>query len=254
MIPKIIHYCWFGRNPKPELAKKCIRSWKKHCPDYEIIEWNEDNYDVTKIPYIKAAYDAKKWGFVTDYARLDIIFNYGGIYLDTDVEVLKSYDSLLGYSGFAGFESEKYVASGLGIGAEAGNPVIKQLMENYRTQDPFDEDGSLRLIPCPKLDTEVLCSMGLKCDGSLQMLDNFIILPTDYLCPIDNEDGILRKSQNTISIHHFAASWLTEDQQEQKQKRWKDARKEYIRYAPNRFIRKLFGDEKIDSLKRFLKK
>ena len=118
MIPKKIHYCWIGGNPLPELAIKCIESWKKYCPDYEIIEWNEKNYDFRKNQFMREAYDEKKWGFVPDYARLDIIYEHGGIYLDTDVEIIKPLDSLLKEQGFAGMEQPGIVALGLGFGAE----------------------------------------------------------------------------------------------------------------------------------------
>lgn len=255
MIPKIIHYCWFGRNPKPKLAEKCIKSWKKYCPDYEIIEWNEDNYDVTKIPYTKAAYDAKMWGFVTDYARLDIIYNHGGIYLDTDVELLKSYDCFLMYAGFAGFESEKFVNTGLGMGAEEGNSMIRYLMETYQQLNPFQEDGALNFIPCPKLDTPVLVQHGLKLDGSYQMIDdNFAIFPIDFFCPLDPETGLFSKTKNTAAIHHFTASWCAPDVRIKRNAWWRKRRLEHLRYAPNRFIRKVVGNDKIDQLKRFLGK
>lgn len=124
MIPKKIHYCWFGRNPLPELAVRCIESWKKYCPDYEIIEWNEDNYDINKISYVKEAYQARKWAFVTDYVRLDVVNQYGGIYLDTDVELLKSLDPLLKYKSFFGMEEGKFIATGLGFGAEKGTKIL----------------------------------------------------------------------------------------------------------------------------------
>ena len=123
-IPKVIHYCWFGGNPKPKLVQKCIHSWKKYCPDYEIIEWNESNFDISSCPlYVRQAYDVKKWAFVSDYARLKIIHTCGGIYLDTDVELIKSLDSLLEYNAFFGFEDGKYVATGLGFGAVSDNCV-----------------------------------------------------------------------------------------------------------------------------------
>ena len=124
MIPKVIHYCWFGHNPLPERYKEWIKSWKRYCPDYEIVEWNESNYDVTKHPYMRAAYDAKKWGFVSDYARLDIIYENGGIYLDTDVELVKNLDELLYQEGFAGVDSSGRLSTGLGFGARKGLRLI----------------------------------------------------------------------------------------------------------------------------------
>ncbi len=140
MIPKVIHYCWFGGGEKSRLMKKCIKSWKKYCPDYEIIEWNEDNFDVNGIEFTKGAYNAKKWAFVTDYARLDIIYKHGGIYLDTDVELLKPLDELLKYKGFFGFEEMGMVNTGVGFGAEKGNLLVKQMRDDYNN-DVYSKDS-----------------------------------------------------------------------------------------------------------------
>ena len=132
MIPKTIHYCWFGRNPKPALAQKCIQSWKKHCPDYTIMEWNEDNYDISSAPlYVRQAYEARKWAFVTDYVRLHVVHDHGGIYMDTDVELKKNPDALLEYSAYFGFEDGQYVNTGLGFGAIPGHPFLKEIMADY---------------------------------------------------------------------------------------------------------------------------
>lgn len=225
MIPKKIHYCWFGGNPLPESAKKCIRSWKKYCPDYEIIEWNETNYDFTKNRYMKEALDAKKWAFVSDYSRLDIIYQYGGIYLDVDVELVRSYDDLLCNKGFAGFEGDHYIATGLGFGAEAGNPLIKKLMDSYASLSFLNPDGSMNMIASPELNTEVFAEEGFVLDGSLQEIDGFRILPTDYLCPKSFNDGIIRKTKNTYSIHHYDASWFDKEKQADKNARWKRKQK-----------------------------
>ena len=131
MIPKIIHYCWFGRNPKPELAVKCIKSWKKRCPDYEIIEWNEDNFDISSCPlYVRQAYEAKKWAFVSDYVRLKVVYDEGGVYLDTDVELKKGLDALLAYDAYFGFEDGTHVNTGLGFGAVKGAPILKEMMQD----------------------------------------------------------------------------------------------------------------------------
>ena len=147
MIPKIIHYCWFGGNPLPPSAEKCIESWKKFCPDYEIRRWDESNYDITKNQYMQEAYQCKKWGFVPDYARLDIIYDHGGIYLDTDVEIIKTFDELLDCVAFGGVEQESpYVALGLGFGAEKGNDIIRQLRDKY-DELHFMEDGQMNLTP-----------------------------------------------------------------------------------------------------------
>lgn len=134
-IPKIIHYCWFGRNEKPELVKKCIESWKKHCPDYEIIEWNEDNVDVNFCSYSKRAYKQKRWGFAVDVLRMKIIYENGGIYLDTDVELVNNLDSLLNNAAWFGYGTDIEINTGSGFGAEKGNPFIKTILEHYVNLD-----------------------------------------------------------------------------------------------------------------------
>ena len=254
MIPKVIHYCWVGDNPLPKSAMKCIKSWKKFCPDYEIIEWNESNYDFTKNQYMKDAYETKKWGFVPDYARLDIVHRYGGIYLDVDVEIVRSFDTLLNYSGFAGFEAPSRINFGLGFGAEAGNTVIKEVMENYDNISFTNSDGTYNLLPSPFINTKILENIGLKCDGSFQLIDNFAFLPVEYLCPKSFEEGIIRKTKKTYSIHHFDASWYSEEEQKRKKKRWKNVRKEKIKYMPNRIAIRLLGKEKYEKMKKNLKR
>ena len=243
MIPKKIHYCWLGENPLPESAKKCIKSWKKHCPDYEIIEWNEMNYDFTKNRYMREAFEAKKWGFVPDYARLDIIYQHGGIYLDTDVELVRPYEDLLQYEGFAGFESAQYVALGLGFGAEAGNSIIKKLLDSYESLTFLNPDGSLNMIASPKLNTDVLVCEGLVLDGSMQVINGFGFLPPEYLCPKSFDDGIIRKTKNTYSIHHFDASWLDDKTQAKKIERWKRKQKKQARAKIRHFAVKLIGEK-----------
>ena len=212
MIPKTIHYCWFGGNPIPEKDQKCIDSWKRFCPDYEIVEWNESNYDVRKNKYMSQAYDAKKWGFVPDYARLDIIYEHGGIYLDTDVELVKNLDFILEQKGFAGFERPDQVALGLGFGAEAGSPIIKAMMEQYETLSFLNNDGSYNLLPSPSYSTEVFAARGFQMDGSKQTIDDFTIFPKEYFCPRDYHTGKMVQTENTCSIHWFNASWQTPHQ------------------------------------------
>lgn len=249
MIPKKIHYCWIGGNPLPKSAQKCIASWKKFCPDYEIIEWNESSYDFTKNQYMKEALEAKKWGFVPDYARLDIIYQHGGIYLDTDVEMIKSFDELLKTKGFAGFESDQYVNLGQGFGAEAGNQIIKKLMDSYDKLRFRNNDGSLNMIASPKLNTDELVKLGLKQNNSKQeLIKCFTIYPIDYFCPKSFNDGIIRKTKNTYSIHHFDASWFPESWQKWTKRKWKQKQKrekQKVRRAKvkSAFI-KVFGEEK----------
>lgn len=215
-IPKIIHYCWFGGNPLPEKDQICIESWKKYCPDYKIIEWNESNYDISKNDYMKEAYDAQRWGFVPDYARLDVLYQYGGIYLDTDVELLKNLDVLLNQKGFMAFESEYAVAPGLIIAAEPHNSTIKDMMDCIYSMRHFRrEDGTYDMVASPKMATEYLVNKGLACNNELQTVDGIRIYPKEYFCPKDYTSGKINITSNTYSIHHYNASWQTV-----KQKKW----------------------------------
>lgn len=213
MIPKVIHYCWFGNGKIPEKDQRCIESWKKYCPDYEIKFWNETNYDVTKNQYMKEAYDAKKWGFVSDYARLDIIYRYGGVYLDTDVEMIKNFDELLSNKAFMGFEKSRCVASGLGFGAEKGSKVIRYLMEWYEKHTFLDKNGNPDLVTCPVVNTEELEKIGLKRNGLYQVVaEELTIYPVDYFCPMDYENREVNITERTFSIHHYASSWMPEEE------------------------------------------
>ena len=212
MIPKKIHYCWFGGNPLPELAVKCIESWRKYCPDYEIIEWNESNYDVTQNGYMRQAYENKRWGFVPDYARLDIIYNHGGIYLDTDVELIKPIDDLLDMNAFAGVEqNSKYVALGLGFGAVKGHETIKA-MRDYYNELSFVVNGELNLTPAPQINTRVLSGMGYQFSPTVMNSCDITVFPAEYFCPINYDTNELTITDNTYSIHHYTASWYDESQ------------------------------------------
>lgn len=206
-IPKIIHYCWFGGQPLPELAIKCIESWETFCPDYKIIRWDESNFDLNYNQYIKEAYELQKWAFVTDVARLKIIYDYGGIYMDTDVELLKSLDDLLEYSGFMGFENSEYINTGLGFGAKKNNLVVNEMLLDYDNIPFIKVDGRTDQIPCPQRNTKVLINMGLQINNSKQIINDMIFLPTEYFCPKDYESGKLRITRSTYSIHHFDGSW-----------------------------------------------
>ena len=260
MIPKKIHYCWVGGDPLPDSAKKCIASWKKHCPGYEIVEWNEQNYDFFKVPYMKQAYDAKKWGFVPDYARLDIVYTHGGIYLDTDVEIVRSFDPLLELDGFAGFQDERFVALGLGFGAEAGNPVLKTLMDSYQALSFLRPDGMPDLTPSPKLNTDTLTERcGLVPNGAYQSVRGMTVFPSEYFCPKSFSDGVLRKTKNTYSIHHFDASWFSDESKQKLLEGWKHKQKRLRKLKRRKvfggFFRKLFGDERWERIKaRILKR
>ncbi len=209
MIPKKIHYCWFGGNPLDELTKKCIASWKKYCPDYEIIEWNEDNFDIYSCPqYVQQAFESKKWAFLTDYIRLKVVYENGGIYFDTDVELLKNIDSLLKHKAWFGFENDKYVNTGLGFGAEQHNHILKRIISQYQNIPFILPDGSFDLTTCPTRNISVFLEYGLVQNNTTQVLDNdIVVFSSDFLCPIEYETGKKNFTNNTISIHHFNASW-----------------------------------------------
>ena len=227
MIPKKIHYCWLGGGKKPKLAEKCIKSWKKYCPGYEIIEWNESNLDISSFPlYTRQAYEKKKWGFVPDYIRLWLIYNYGGIYLDTDVELIKKPDDLLEHPAFFGFEDSGFVALGLMFGGEAGNRLIKEMMDDYLNRSFIKEDGSLDLTASPYINTKIFEKHGLVCDNSFQKIDALaVVFPTEYFCPLGYYSGKLQITDNTYSIHHFMASWQTEEQKQTRGSRIKERKK-----------------------------
>lgn len=208
MIPKKIHYCWFGHNELPALAQKCIASWKKYCPDYEIVQWNEDNFNLNYNGYTRYCYDNKQWAFLSDFVRLVVVAEQGGIYFDTDVELLKNPDELLQYGAFYGFENDQNVATGLGFGAEAGHPTILAMKDEYTKVEP-DENGSYPMIVCPKLNTMALVPFGLKLDGTRQNIAGAEILPAEYLNPYDDPTGRLNKTANTISVHWYSKSWLS---------------------------------------------
>ena len=199
MIPKIIHYCWFGGNELSELAERCIESWKRYCPDYKIIEWNESNFDLDCCDFVKEAYQAKKWAFVSDYARLKIIYDYGGIYLDTDVELIKTLDSLLKERCYFGEETTGAVNTGLGFGAEKHNDIVQLLLKEYDGYHFTLADGTYDMEPCPTKNTRPLKDIW-KCD-------EFVVFPPEFFCPIDYATKIKTITTNTISIHLFNASW-----------------------------------------------
>lgn len=209
-IPKIIHYCWFGGKPKPEDVVKYMETWKKCCPDYEIMEWNEENFDVNCNQFVKEAYEAKKWAFVADYARLTALYNYGGVYIDTDIEILKSFDDLLDKEGFLGWEEMTVKICTAVIGAQKGAEWIKAFMERYYDHSKFLlDDGSYDMVPNVVKLTELFAEKyGLDVQKEHQVLTNGIeIFPREYFSPMDWYSGIADTTQNTYTIHHFANSW-----------------------------------------------
>lgn len=261
-IPKIIHYCWFGRNPKPGIAEKCIKSWRKRCPDYEIIEWNEDNFDISSAPlYVQQAYAAGKWAFVTDYVRLKVVWENGGIYLDTDVELKKKLDFLLDHKAYFGFEDQRKINTGHGFGAEKGTPILREMMEVYEQKSFLLPDGSCDSTPCPERDTQVFLRHGLRMDDSMQLLEgDILILPSIYLCPIVWLTKVRRHSVKTVSIHWFHASWHTEEEQAERAAEAKTIRRDLRKQRIDAHIeagkgklRKLLGDKRYHERKRIVK-
>lgn len=214
MIPKIIHYCWFGGNELPSLEKKCIDSWKEKCPDYQIIEWNENNYDLDKGPYIKEAYDAKKWAFVSDYARLDIIYTYGGIYLDTDVELLKNLDDVLDCHCFLTTEKLGLINTGLGFGAEKGNVNLEQMLKRYDNIHFKLGNNLYDTLPCTYRNTAPFIEMGFQALDQIQVINDAVIYPPEYFSPMDYESKKVNITAKTISFHHYNASWITDEEKQ----------------------------------------
>lgn len=220
MIPKIIHYCWFGRNPLPELAQMCIASWKKYLPDYEIKEWNEDNFDVNIIPYTAEAYVQKKYAFVSDYARFWILYKYGGIYFDTDVEVIRPIDDVIARGNFMGFEtdpkvlhgfgaSEASINPGLGLGVAPGLGLVKKMMDYYDGQHFVYEANMRNQITVVHIATKVLLDSGLKYTQGIQCVeDDCYIYPSEYFCPINVTTGRIHIEKDTRTIHHYAGTWV----------------------------------------------
>jgi mannosyltransferase OCH1-like enzyme len=208
MIPKIIHYCWFGRGEKPELAKKCIASWKKFCPDFEIREWNEDNCDYLTMPFMAEAYAAKKYAFVSDVMRLVVLEQYGGVYFDTDVEVVRDISPLLNDEGFIGFENNRFVNSGQVMAAVPHQPIVQAMIDEYKKLHYMQPDSSAMPVGCPRLNSDVLERFGLIRNGQEQIVAGIHVYPDDYFNPMDSTTGKLTKTENTYSIHWYSMSWL----------------------------------------------
>lgn len=211
MIPKIIHYCWFGGNPLPKSAEKCINSWKKFFPDYEIKEWNENNFDVKMNGYVKFCYEHKLWAYLSDYVRLFVVEHEGGLYFDTDVEVVRYPEELIeNSSAWFGFENSELINTGLGFAAEAHHPAVKAMLEEYVGR--CDENMLMielekgKIAGCPGLNTKALLKHGLKLGGELQCVCKAEILPMEWLCPFNDVTGEIKKTLNTVSIHWFSKS------------------------------------------------
>lgn len=208
-IPKIIHYFWFGRGEMPELLAKCVASWQTFCPDYEIKLWNEDNFDCTQTRYLREAYENEKWAFVSDAARLMVLYEYGGVYLDTDIELIRPIDDLLGDNGFIGFEKSCPVV-GIGIvGTAPGLPWMKLLLKLYEDRHFIAKDGRTNIAINSRLATEQLVTeYGLVCNDELQVLEGGIkVYPSDYFYPLDYRTGEIELTPNSYCIHYYSGTW-----------------------------------------------
>lgn len=203
MIPKTIHYCWFGGKPLPKSAKKCIASWRKFMPDHEIKEWNESNFNVNMIPYMAEAYTAKKYAFVSDYARFWVLYHEGGLYFDTDVEVIRSFENVLSQGAFMGMESQSTLNPGLGLASEAGHLFYKWYLD-YFADKHFNKE---QLSMCPVVSTKMEQS-GWQHLNSIQKIEDITLYPPDFFCPQANAASPIHLTENTLSIHHFSATWL----------------------------------------------
>ena len=247
MIPHIIHYCWFGRNPLPESAKRYIESWRRHFPDYEIKEWNEDNFDVSSIAYTRDAYEAGKYAFVSDYARFWILYHHGGVYFDTDVEVIRPMDDIIDQGAFMGFELDNVndadsvlaIAPGLGLGAEKGNALYAEILRGFEQLSFYRPDGSRNNFTMIPMVTKMLQDRGLVLRDEQQTIEGITIYPNEYFNPFDDITGVLRKTPNTRSIHWYAKTWADDSSP------WKVNIK--------RWLRRTLGTGFVGRIKRLLK-
>lgn len=217
-IPKIIHFCWFGGNPLPESARRCIDSWKKHLPDYEIKEWNESNFDINSIPYTAEAYKARKYAFVSDYARFWILYNYGGVYFDTDVEVLKDMSPIIQSGPYMGCETNcgrkgyADVNPGLGIAATPGLDFYREMIASYKSRHFCNSDGTHNLSTVVDYTSELLTKYGLSGISETERIAGINIYPKEYFCPKDYITNRLHITANTYTIHHYSATWKSSSQ------------------------------------------
>lgn len=208
LIPKKIHYMWLGGKPIPANLQKCISSWKKFCPEYEIIRWDETNYDVHKNSFVAQAYDNKMYGFVPDYARLELLYEYGGIYLDTDVELVRNLDELLYQEAFCGVEKWQVLNFGGCSGAVKGHASLEPFLDVWSKRKLIRTDGSIDRISSGLIDTSVAIHAGYQINGTNQMVNGMNIYTYDYFHPYDYMSGKTEMTSNTFSIHHFNGGWL----------------------------------------------
>lgn len=248
MDRRIIHYCWFGNEPMPEKEKKCIETWKKFFTDYEIQLWNEENFDYCVCPFAKQAYEHKKYAFVSDYARAKILYEYGGLYLDTDVKILKSFQDLLENSdSVVGFERKAFIGTAV-IYCQPQNPCIKELLEYYETNDFVQSDGSFDNIANVSILTDIMRRKGLVLGGKRQFVEGFDVCNREFFYPKKLSETEFRVTDETVAIHMCSNSWLSERERKRgNNKIWIKVIRPIFRSLRRAGI-KLFGDRYIRNI------
>lgn len=253
-IPKIIHYCWFGGKPKPPLAEKCLKSWRKFCPDYEILEWNEGNFDISAAPlYVRQAFEAGRWAFVTDYVRLKALTEMGGIYMDTDVEVVKPFTPYLHHAGFAGLEAPDKIQTGL-LACEKDFPLFREFLSYYDTASYYHADGTENITTNVEVLTSLCEKYGFRPNNTFQTVQGFAIYPKEYFCPVDFDTEKLHRTRKTVVIHWFAASWHTQEELEEIQAERIRQKKEKQSQLRVKVGQTLLGEKGYEKLKTMIKR
>ena len=212
MIPKILHYCWFGGTELPELEASCVATWNDVMPDYEIRRWDESNFDVNSCAFVHEAYEQKMFAFVSDYARYVILRDNGGIFLDTDVKLLKPFDDLLSNNGFCGYmQDNEHVNPGLVLACKPQLSLFSEVVSRYESLHFSQSENRINPLSSPRVLTKLLTERyGLKCDGSYQELDGgFIVYPSEYFDPLDSHTGVENVTNNTYSVHLYSGTWLS---------------------------------------------
>lgn len=253
-IPKILHYCWFGGKPKPPLAEKCIRSWRKFCPDFEIREWNESNFDLEQVPaYVRQAYEAGRWAFVSDYVRLRALTEVGGVYLDTDVEIVRPLEPFLKHEAFAGFEHLERVQTGV-LACRKGFPLFQEFLAYYDTAVFRRPDGSMDTTTNVEILTGICRKKGLVFNDTFQVVDGLAVYPREVFCPVDYDTMKLKKTRKTVTIHWFSGSWQTQEDLRilEEERRWK--RREQRSNLRVAIGSRLFGESGYEKLKTLLRR
>lgn len=245
MIPKVIHYIWFGGNPLPELAIKCINSWKEILPEYEIIKWDENKFDINSNKYVKEAYEAKKYAFVSDYVRLYALYNYGGVYMDTDVEVLKPLDDFLNFDAFSGFENETYIPTGI-MACKKGFEGFGELLQQYDNRHFLKDDGTYDVTTNVAVITDFYSKKGLIKNDTEQLIEGFKIMPSIVFCPA-KEDINDKYINEIVTIHHKSGSWLTEEERKDRENVVFK-----VKLLLKRSLKKIVGRERYGDLIRYI--